>query len=214
MIGIFGGTFDPIHFGHLRPAIDVLETLNLDQIRFIPCYSPVHRGQPNASVEQRCAMIEQAIQNQPKFVLDKIEIERGGPSYMVETLRELKAKYPETGLVLIMGIDAFAKFNSWKNPAEILQLANLAVTKRPSDSESNSYNQIWLQLEDDLKARFVEKLSEKFGQIIQVDVCQLDISSTKIREKILNNQQLDYLLPAEIINFIQQNKIYSPKENI
>lgn len=210
MIGIFGGTFDPIHFGHLRPAIDVLETLNLDQIRFIPCYSPVHRGQPNASVEQRCAMIEQAIQNQPKFVLDKIEIERGGPSYMVETLRELKAKYPETGLVLIMGIDAFAKFNSWKNPAEILQLANLAITKRPS--EDDCYNQAWLQLAEDLKARFVEKFSEKSGQIVQVDVCQLDISSTKIREKIVKNQQLDFLLPTETINFIQQNKIYLPKE--
>jgi len=127
LIGINGGTFDPIHYGHLRPALEVQQQLGLDQVLFVPCYQPVHRVLPQASAEQRSTMIELAIENQPSFKLEKTEIERGGPSYMVDTLASLKQRKPETSLVLMMGTDTFAQFHRWHDWQGILQLANLAI---------------------------------------------------------------------------------------
>src|SRR5579864_366976 len=111
-IGILGGTFDPIHFGHLRSALELHQALDLAEVRLIPCYQPVHRKSPIASPEQRLAMVRKAVENEPALQVDSCEIQRKGPSYMIDTLLTLHKKLPHTPLCLIMGIDALLNFPS------------------------------------------------------------------------------------------------------
>ena len=106
-IGIFGGTFDPIHFGHLRTAFELREVLGIDEMRFVPAGSPPHRDTPLADARLRLALVEAAIADQPGFALDDREVHRAGPSYMVLTLRELRAEFPTRPLCLVLGMDAF-----------------------------------------------------------------------------------------------------------
>ena len=202
-IGINGGTFDPIHYGHLRPALEVQQQLGLDQVLFVPCYQPVHRALPQVSAEQRCAMIELAIENQPSFTLEKIEIERGGPSYMVDTLASLKQRMPDACLVLMMGTDAFAKFHRWENWQGILQLANLVIMHRPGEvmPTEGEVGKIY-------QAHQASRLTEMSGQIVDVAVTQLDISSTMVREQIKDRKSADYLLPPCVMAFIQKHGLY------
>lgn len=203
LIGVYGGTFDPIHYGHLRPALDVLYQLQLDHVRFIPCYQPVHRDLPQVSSDQRCEMIEMAIKSRPNFVLDRREIERQGPSYMVDTLRSLKQAFPQAGLVLIMGTDAFAKFLSWYQWSTILELANLAIMHRPGESLPNHGELAGL-----LQQRLVDSLTEAQGQIVEVEVTQLDLSATRLRELLQQDQPIDYLMPPCVVKYIQTHHLY------
>lgn len=204
-IGINGGTFDPIHYGHLRAALEVMQRVRMEQVRFVPCYQPVHRGTPSVSAEQRCAMIELAIEAQPQFVLDTIEIDRGGPSFMVDTLAQLKQQYvdDQTGLVLMMGTDAYAKFCSWHNWQEILDLANLVIMHRPGEK---------LDLHGEEAKLFTECEAKQFsalsGQIMELAITQLDISSTAIREDIKQGIQPDYLTPYRVNQYIQKHGLY------
>lgn len=202
-IGVFGGTFDPIHYGHLRPALDVLRQLALRQIRFIPCYQPVHRGTPQATSAQRAQMIKLALADYPQCVFDPIELDRQGPSYMVDTLRSLKQAFPQAGLVLIMGMDAFAKFMHWHQWQNILTLANIAVMHRPG--ESMPKNEALAGL---LADHQVPYLSKTLGQIIEVAVTQLDLSATQIRDLIIQRQAIHHFLPKAVEKFILDNQLY------
>ena len=203
-IGINGGTFDPVHYGHLRPALEVQQQLGLQQVLFVPCYQPVHRNQPQATAQQRCEMIERAIEQQPTFRLETFEIEQGGASYMVQTLAALKARFMQDSLVLMMGTDAFAKFHTWHDWAGILNLANIAVMHRPNEP-------VPIDCESGLiyQTHYVEKLTEMSGQIVEVAVTQLDISSTLIKEHLKRGDAADYLLPPTVANFIEQQGLYS-----
>lgn len=202
-IGINGGTFDPIHFGHLRPALEVMQQLNLQQVHFIPCYQPVHKGSPQVSVEQRCAMIEMAIRNQPKFVLNDVEINKGGSSYTVETLEILKQQFPYDSLVLMMGTDAFAKFHTWHRWQDIIQLANIVIMHRPGEP-------VPLDCTSGLiyQKHQVTKFTQAHGQMLDLDVIQLDISSTYIREQISNGKSAEYLLQPCVMEYIKEQGLY------
>lgn len=202
-IGINGGTFDPIHNGHLRAALEVQHQLNLAEVRFIPCYQPVHRDRPMVSAEQRCKMVELAIQDQPKFKLDRTEIDRGGPSYMVDTLSALKEKQPSAGLVLMMGTDAFSRFHAWHNWQQILKLANIAVMHRPGDG-------LPLHCESGqiLRAHHVEQFTQPSEQIMDVVITQLDVSSTAVRSHLQHDMPVDYLLPPQVIDYIKKQQLY------
>ena len=202
-IGINGGTFDPIHYGHLRAALEVQYKLQLEQVRFIPCYQPVHRDSPMVSSEQRAAMIELAIQGQPLFYLDRIEIERGGPSYMVDTLAALKEQQADVGLVLMMGTDAFSKFHTWHNWQQILKLANIAVMHRPGDGLT-----LYSESGQILSAHQVAKFTQPSEQIMDVVITQLDLSSTAVRSHLQNEIPVDYLLPPQVINYIKTHRLY------
>lgn len=203
LIGINGGTFDPIHYGHLRPALEVQQQLGLDRVLFVPCYQPVHRALPQVSAEQRCAMIELAIEDQPRFVLEKIEIERGGPSYMVDTLASLKKREPDASLVLMMGTDAFAKFDRWHDWQGILQLANIVIMHRPGEVMPTE-GEVGKIYQDHQATRF----TQASGQIIDIAVTQLGISSTMIRQQIKDGHCADYLLPPNVMAFIQKQGLY------
>src|SRR5210317_2209069 len=124
MIGVFGGTFDPIHFGHLRSALEICESLDLKEIRFIPCRIPPHRGEPVADPMQRMAMVRAALAGQPDMILDDREIKREGPSYMVDTLESLRSEFTTEPLCLVLGMDAFLGLSSWHRWKDLLTLAH------------------------------------------------------------------------------------------
>jgi nicotinate-nucleotide adenylyltransferase len=203
LIGINGGTFDPIHFGHLRSALEVLMHLNLDEVKFIPSFQPVHKDCPEVSAVHRCEMVRLAIKRQPKFVLDTIEADREGESYMVATLADLKKNNSDTILVLMMGTDAFAKFNAWHKWQEILQLANIVIMRRPGCM--SDYGNNVAEILDKYRA---EKLTQQAGQIIELSVTQLDLSATALRGFLQNNQAVDYLMPASVVEYIKNNNLY------
>jgi len=203
LIGINGGTFDPIHFGHLRAALEVQLKLNLEQVRFVPCYQPVHRQSPMVSSEQRAKMIELAIQGQSKFCLDRIELERGGPSYMVDTLATLKQRNERVGLVLMMGTDAFSRFHTWHNWQQILKLANIAVMHRPGDGLT-----LYSESGQILRAHQVAQFSQPSEQIMEVAITQLDVSSTAVRSHLQHDMPVDYLLPPQVIDYIKTHHLY------
>ena len=208
-IGINGGTFDPVHYGHLRPALEVMQRLGLEQVRFVPCFRPVHKNTPNVSAVQRSDMIKLAIKSQPNFILDTIEMDKGGPSYTADTLELLKQQYKGFSLVLMMGTDAFAKFHTWYKWQQILQLANIVVMHRPGEPvpESGESGEIY-------KNNHVTAFTAEAGQIMEMDVTQLDISSTLVRNHMLAGQSAEYLLPSSVMKYIKEHGLYKPTNQI
>jgi len=130
-MGIFGGTFDPIHYAHLRTAFELQQALRLKEIRFLPAGNPPHRDQPLADAQLRLQMVQLATAGQAGFVVDDREVRKEGPSYSVETLAELRHEYPDRSLCLIVGMDAFLSLPKWYQWRELLQLAHLVVAHRP-----------------------------------------------------------------------------------
>ncbi|WP_232023394.1 nicotinate-nucleotide adenylyltransferase [Thiomicrorhabdus aquaedulcis] len=202
-IGINGGTFDPVHIGHLRAALEVQTKLGLEQVRFVPCFNPVHRLAPSASAQQRSAMLALALADQPTFYLDTTEMDLGGPSYMVNTLRALKVQFGNESLVLMMGTDAFAKFDTWHDWQGILALANIAVMHRPSEPWPVQSSAAIIY-----QTYGVSQLTQANGQVIEVAITQLDISSTVVRALCQSKQSIKYLVPAAVIDYIEQQKLY------
>lgn len=210
MIGIYGGTFDPVHFGHLRPALDVLEGLGLQQVRFIPCGQPPHRQQAVASAEQRLHMLSLAVSSEQNFLVDDREITRPGLSYMVDTLRSLKQDMPEEMFCLIVGMDAFNEFDTWKEWQQILQMVHLIVSHRPHAvfDDSKVSNALTSHVVEHSVKKREELDSSNMGKILFFPVTQLDISSTDIRERVRQKRDIHYLLPDAVIDYIRQQKIY------
>ena len=207
MLGIFGGTFDPIHNGHLRVAIDSYEQLGLDRVHLIPLSGAVHRDQPKASAEHRFSMIEKAVENTPFLVADDREIRRGGDSFMVDTLTSLHTDYPDQSLCLLLGTDAFNGFDRWRDPEQILQLANLVVLKRPGYSVPS--DSALAELVKDHACDDLGSLqSSAAGKIFFLEVTQLDIASSEIREKVTQDQQANFLLPNSTLKYIQKHQLY------
>ena len=130
-IGVFGGTFDPIHYGHLRTAYEVQQALKFDEVRFVPCGEPPHRGEPRANSKLRLAMVTAAVEGRKGFIVDDREIYRDGPSYSVDTLKTLRTDFPLRSLGLIIGMDAFLGLPEWYQWREILELSHIVVAHRP-----------------------------------------------------------------------------------
>lgn len=207
-IGILGGTFDPVHFGHLRTGLDVVEALGLEQLRLIPCALPPHRVQPVASPQERRLMLELAIKNHPKLLVDDRELDREGPSYTVDTLISLREDLPDNPLFVLMGTDAFCSLPSWSRWQQILDLAHVVVMQRPEES---------MQMDDELNhwyqahqpAAGDETLPA--GKIWSLPVTQLAISATDIREALYEKRDVRYLLPDAVITLIEQMGLYQIK---
>ncbi|MGH8378605.1 MAG: nicotinate-nucleotide adenylyltransferase [Gammaproteobacteria bacterium] len=207
-IGIFGGSFDPIHYGHLRPALEILSTLSLDEIRFIPAGQPPHRAVPAASAALRLDMVKAAIASEPRFVVDEREIRRSAPSYTVDTLMELRGEFPRDALMLIVGMDAFLGFPGWHEWRKIFEFAHVIVAHRPG----------WvLQSGGDLAetihrrraASLREILSETAGRILLQPVTQLEISSTQVRAGIAAGGDPRYLVPDTVRELILNSHCYA-----
>lgn len=208
MIGLLGGTFDPIHFGHLRTALDVMEALDLEQVRFIPAPRPRLRDQPIASTDQRIEMLRLAIQDQSGFVLDACELHREGPSYTIDTLRHCRADVGDKeSLVLIMGSDAFAKLTRWHEWENLFNYAHIAVMMRPeSDLNESDFPAGWLKSH---QISTVSLLGDTpAGKVITVPVTQLAISATDIRRRLGEGQSVRYLLPESVREYLEKHRLY------
>jgi nicotinate-nucleotide adenylyltransferase len=208
MIGVLGGTFDPIHFGHLRSALDCLQGIGLEQVRFIPLSVAVHRQQPVATPAMRLAMLEGAIVGQQGFVADPRELFRSGGSYSYDTLVSLRAELgAERPLCLLIGGDAFAGYLTWYRPLEILDLAHLVVMRRPGHGAVTDPALRNLYLERGCEG--ANALAEApGGRILFQDVTQVEISSTQVRRLIGHGLSPRYLLPDPVIDLIEEAGLY------
>ncbi len=210
LIGIFGGTFDPVHFGHLRTALEVCEALELDEMRWVPCRQPPHRRQPVASPDDRLQMLELALQGAPDcFVLDRREMEREGPSYMVDTLASMREQWPKASLCLVLGQDAFLGLDLWHRWRELLDLSHIVVMRRPGafPLDSNPAVAEWAGLR--MTAQGARLRGEPFGLVHAVEVTQLPISATAIRAILAGRRRADYLLPSQVMAYIRAKGLYS-----
>ncbi|MGB4499435.1 MAG: nicotinate-nucleotide adenylyltransferase [Methylococcaceae bacterium] len=204
MIGIFGGTFDPIHYGHLRSALELNELFELDHIRLIPCAQPVHRNQPTTRALQRLEMLELATQNQPNFIVDALELERIGGSYTFDTLTALRKNYPNEPLLLFIGVDAFNDLTTWFRWQELFDFAHIVVITRPN-AELKPLNDFFkIRLTDD-KQLLKNQLA---GRLFFQQITQLAISATAIRGMIATNQNPRFLLPDAVIDYIFKHQLY------
>jgi nicotinate-nucleotide adenylyltransferase len=201
VIGILGGTFDPIHYGHLRTALDVQQHLGLEQIRLIPLRDPPHRTQPTLSAAQRLALLHAAVDDNPLFRIDTRELERSGKSYTLETLQSLRTELPEETFCLLLGSDAFNGFHTWHRPEAILGLAHLVVMQRPGEPEPVRYHEQLTHDPEELKWQAA-------GLVLALPVTQLEISATRIRELLRHGQSPRYLLPDAVLELIRRRRLY------
>jgi nicotinate-nucleotide adenylyltransferase len=219
-LGIFGGTFDPVHLGHLRLAEEATDSLGLAGVRWIPAGQPAHRAQenklPQASAAHRLAMVRLAITDNPRFELDPAEIEATGPSYTVPTLERLRLG-SECGtqrpLVLLVGADAFAGIPGWHRWEELFKLAHIAVAHRPgfpidADSLPPVLADVYRQRHSASPGALAEAPG---GRIVTFAMTQLDISATQIRALLSAGHSARYLLPDAVIAYIQSTFLYSPR---
>jgi nicotinate-nucleotide adenylyltransferase len=206
-IGILGGTFDPVHYGHLRAALEVLEQLQLAQIRFIPSRQPPHREAPSASPNQRLLLLRQALAEQPGFVVDERELQREGASYMADTLASLRAEVGATPLCLLLGMDAFNDLHRWHRWREIPEWAHLVVLYRPGYDLTHS--EALADLVAQRRIRQPLTLSEHpAGSILFQPITQLAISATRIRELLAQGHSPRYLLPDAVLHTIHAHGLY------
>lgn len=211
MIGILGGAFDPVHFGHLRPALELHETLGLDSLLWIPTGEPAHREAALASGEQRVTMLELAIAGMPGWQVDRRELQRKGPAYMVDTLGELRSELgTDIPLCLLMGMDALAGLESWHRWQQLFELAHLVVSHRPGIELAGSGRSEALAAE--IRHRQVEDIGplqkSPAGALYFQPVSQLEISSTHIRALLAAGRDPRYLLPEKVLEFIRSNDLY------
>jgi len=207
-MGIFGGTFDPIHYGHLRTAFELLQALRLNEVRFMPCGLPPHRGEPVATAQVRLDMVKAATGAQRGFLVDDREIHRQGPSYSVDTLSDLRAEFPHRSLCLIVGMDAFLGLPQWHQWGKILQLSHLLVAKRPGWSAPSTGPLAELLAERSTRSAGALH-SARAGSIFIHAVTQLEISSTGIRELVVAGQQPRFLTPDPVCRIIQDSGCYA-----
>lgn len=193
-LGVLGGTFDPIHYGHLVAAEEARHTFGLDIILFIPCGQPYHKPTPpTASAEDRYEMTRLAAASNPFFEVSRLEIDRGGPSYTVDTVAALQQARPNCSLHLILGTDAVEELSTWKRPEELLRQCRVIIVSRPGAS--------WEQAEAALPPAHAE-------HVHRLEIPGLDISSTDLRQRAAQGRPLRYLVPDAVEQYIRQHGLY------
>ena len=210
LIGLLGGTFNPIHFGHLRMAHELAEALSFSEVRFIPSANPPHKIQPNVSAQHRSAMVQLAIADNPLFKLDTRELNRDGASYTIDTLITLRDELGgNVSLCLIMGSDAFAKLDSWHRWQELLNYCHIILVQRPGKLVQTKLSDHLTALLHDNYTENIDDLAEiSAGYIHMQAITAQAISATNIREKLASNKSIKYLVPDNVLAFIQQHNLY------
>lgn len=214
-IGIFGGTFDPIHFGHLRLAEEMAEALDLANARFIPAGTPPHRTRPRTDAQHRLQMVQLAIADNPRFMLDDREVGLPRLSYTVETLASLRDDLGTAQpLCLLLGADAFLGLTTWHRWQDLFALAHIAVAHRPGFPQSTWKDAMPEALRAELEARMAhpqDLTGCAAGLIVTRPVTALDISATHIRDTLRAGRSPRYLLPGAVLDYIQANQLYLPE---
>lgn len=213
-IGIFGGTFDPIHHGHLRIAQEALEQCGMAQVRLVPCGTPPHRNAPQASAKSRWEMVRLALNGHPDFLVDVHEVFRTDPCYTVDTLAALRIELgPQQPLCLILGGDAFMQLHTWHEWKRLFELAHIVVLQRAGGMPLGN---AMLKADAALQAEYQARLAPGAGAlheapngaIFVADMPALEISSTDIRRRCADGKSLRYLVPEAVVNYIKTNSLY------
>ena len=207
-LAIFGGTFDPVHFGHLRSAVEVRQALGVEQVKLIPVGIPAHRESPGSRPEQRLEMLRLGIAGLDYLQVDSREIARGGTSYMMDTLESIREEVgADLSLSLVMGADAFGLIHQWYRWQELVDVAHLVVLRRPFTALTlNPRVRAWA---NERQASADQLLTQPAGLICHLQLAQLDISATQIRQLVKAGQPIEYLLPAGVIDYIRQQALYA-----
>ncbi|MCX9154717.1 nicotinate-nucleotide adenylyltransferase [Niveibacterium sp. 24ML] len=215
-LGILGGTFDPIHNGHLRLAEEAVTQLGLGRIRLIPAGRPAHRGAPGASAAQRLDMVQLAAAENPRLEVDAAEVLSEAPSYTVPTLERLRAELGDARqLVLLLGADAFAGLPSWHRWTTLFELAHIAVATRPGHTLELAALSPALAEQCRQRESAADALQARpHGCIVRFPITALDISATAIRTLCARRESPRYLLPEGVVDYIAQHGLYlEPEEN-
>jgi nicotinate-nucleotide adenylyltransferase len=214
-VGIFGGTFNPIHLGHLRAAEEVLEALSLERILFVPSGEPPHKtgsdGDPIAPAAERLAWVRAAVAGNPRFAVEPLEIERGGPSYSVETLRTIGRRMAPELPVFVIGIDAFADVAAWREPEALFTLAHFAVISRPRPPAAATPHWIPERLRDafELSGDGLSGRHQKSGNWVRrLEIRALDISASDVRARLRRGRSVRYLLPEAVLEAVLKSRVY------
>ncbi len=198
-IGIYGGAFDPVHHGHLRTALEVSQTLGLDELRFVPSGNPPHRSGARADAAHRVEMLKRAVRDTPGVVIDQREVQNTRVSYSFDTLEAVAGDYPDSRLTLVIGMDQFSVFDTWYRWQDLLQRYRLAVMERPGQAISEVAKNI-------LKSVNVEGQDQ---QIQLVSVTQLQISSSRIRDDLARQRNIQFLVPQVVREYIHSHGLYT-----
>lgn len=211
MIAVLGGSFDPIHIGHLRIAIEVRDQLQADEVRLIPCGQPAHREPSIASASQRLQMLQLAIADEPALLVDDREIRHNRLSYTVDTLTDLRQEIGQQPLCLIIGADAYQQLNSWHQWTQLLELAHLIVVQRPGYTLTTSEEVAKYTTNRCIEN--VQQLTRKHaGSVYFLQTPPLEISSTRIKTLLSNQKSIRYLVPDNIFRWLQQHRIYQSEQ--
>lgn len=213
-IGILGGTFDPIHYGHLRLAQQVADALKLEEVRFVPSGTPPHRATPRLPAAERLAMVKLAVQGNSLFRVDEREIDREGPAYTVDTLEALRRELgSERSVCLLVGADAFLDLATWHRWRDLLRLAHVVVAHRPGFPIDTWQDRMPQPLAREYGSRLMrDPLSVHLapaGGIAVVATTALDISATMIRECLRAGNSPRYLLPDSVLDYIRSRTLYA-----
>jgi len=211
-MGVFGGTFDPIHYGHLRTAFEMLQALRFEDVRFIPCGDPPHRGTTFASAPQRLRMVELAVSGQEGFAVDDRELRRDGPSYTIDTLLTLRGEFPDRALGLIVGMDAFLGFTGWHRWDEILDVAHIIVAHRPG-WKAPDIGPLGELITEFGTHRVDDLHNASNGRVHIHAVTQLEIASTEIRDLVAAGRDPRFLMPDAVRDEIENSGCYAPEES-
>ncbi len=217
-LGLLGGTFDPIHFGHLRLATEALEQCGLAEVRLIPSGTPPHRHAPHASAAHRLHMVQLAVHGNPQFSADVRESYRTDACYTVDTLTALRAELEtQRPLCLLLGSDAFLQFHTWHRWHELFELAHLVVMQRPGQPLGNAMQHTATELQREYAARLApspKALHEAAcGRIVVLDMPGLDISATDIRRRCAAGRSIRYLTPDSVAHYLLTHELYQDAEN-
>jgi nicotinate-nucleotide adenylyltransferase len=217
-IGLFGGTFDPIHFGHLRLATELAEAFRLEQVLFLPNGLPYHRGRDaHASAEQRLTMLKLATQRDARFGIDDRELRREGPTYTYDTLAEIRRERgPDLPIVFLTGSDTFAQLHTWHRWTELFDLAHFAVAIRANDEQWFTKGpgafpkEAWPRITLNLR----EMLAAPAGKVMTFSMTPLAISSTALRSLAAEGSSIRYLTPDPVADYIRTHHLYSRNPEI
>ena len=211
-IGIFGGTFNPIHFGHLRSAEEVREAQNLDLVLFVPSATPPHKGRADlAPAEQRYEMVRRAVARHPAFRPSRVEIDRPGRSYSVDTLSALRSRHPDARLAFILGLDAFREIGTWRQPDRLFAQCDVIVTSRPPHEAIDLRDAIPVVARGEFRYNQARNtLTHESGhRVIFQRISDLAISATRIRQLRRSGRSIRYLVPAAVEGYIEREQLYA-----
>lgn len=206
-LGIFGGTFDPVHIGHLRLALELKQQLALDEMRLLPCYLPPHRAAPGASAEQRVVMLQLALQSCPALALDTRELARNKPSFTFDTLTELRAELgAQVSVSLCMGMDSFCTLDSWYEWQQLIRLAHIVVVERPGYPLPEQGPVAALMRRHRTGREAIQAAAA--GAVVIVAPRLLPVSATEIRTQLRSGQSPQFLLPDVVLQYIHTQQLY------